>query len=132
MKELGKKTIEVQWGTKPCPKSTSAGILIMKLRDAIEYEIRAWDKHEVNLGSPRVIDFDCYPNQADVVPAESRFSVYRKLVRLMNQVQEAGDSRLADRVGAHLAYLRELMGERLPLNTYYGLPLKVTSSFCYI
>lgn len=88
----------------------------MSQRDDVEAILRTWDRHEVTRGAPPVIDYDCYPTEEDVQPAENRLAVYERLSELAREVEQT--SALASRLRAHLAYLRALMGERLPLDDY--------------
>ncbi len=68
-----------------------------------------------------MIDFDCHPTAEAVAPADNRLAVYRELAPLRERAHAAGESRLTERLDADLAYLRALMGERLPLDEYVRL-----------
>ena len=91
----------------------------MPLRDQVESVLRAWNRHELARNAPAIIDYDCYPDvsSADRPPLD-RLSVYRKLHELQRAGAQQGDSKLAERIGAHLFYLRALMGERLAFDDY--------------
>ncbi|TLG13919.1 hypothetical protein FEK35_09075 [Nocardia cyriacigeorgica] len=89
----------------------------MSTRDAIETAIRAWDRHETDRGAPAVIDFDFHPPEEGApspAPAD-RLTTLRRLCELLDETDEPA---LSQRVRADVAYLRALMGERLPLDTY--------------
>jgi len=90
----------------------------MSLRDDIEVVLRAWDAHEIARGAKAVIDYDCCPPPADPPPAASRLDVYRSFCALRDAASDVGELRLAREIAAHLAYLRELMGHRTPLDDY--------------
>jgi hypothetical protein len=87
----------------------------LNLRDEVETAIRSWNAHEVDRGSDPIIDYDCAPTDATITPADSRLAVYRRLAEL-RRCTTAGP--VADRIDADLAYLRALMGERVPLAAY--------------
>ena len=91
----------------------------MPLRDQLEQVLRAWNEHELPRSAPAVIDFDCHPQSrpADLKPAD-RLTTYRALTGLRGQPEAMDDPRLAQRIGAHLLYLRALMGERPELEDY--------------
>jgi hypothetical protein len=88
------------------------------LRDDLEAVLRAWNVYEIARNSPAVIDFDCHPQPSDSIhdPLD-RLSTYWKLLKIHRAATEE-DTALAERVNAHLTYLRALMGERLPLDEY--------------
>jgi hypothetical protein len=88
------------------------------LRDEIEKTLRAWNAYELSRGAPAAVDFDCYPDDLQVEPAESRLAVYRQLIGLHNQAGRSGEPRLARRLEADIAYLAALMGEHPPLSSY--------------
>ncbi len=90
----------------------------MSLRDDTEAVLRSWDAHETDRGFKAVIDYDCCPPPAPAKAAASRLDVYRSLRLLWDAASGAGDSLLAHEIEAHLAYLRELMGQRTPLGDY--------------
>ncbi len=90
----------------------------MSLRDDTEAVLRAWDSHETGRGAAPVIDYDCCPPPAPAAPAASRLDVYRSLAPLREAASRNGDARLAREIAAHLAYLRELMGQRTTLDKY--------------
>ena len=91
----------------------------MPLRDELESVLRAWNIYEIARNAPAVIDFDCYPESSDSThdPLD-RLSAYRKLLSIHRAAAEQDDTALAERVNAHLTYLRALMGERAPLDEY--------------
>ena len=90
----------------------------MNLRDETEAVLRAWNVHEINRGAKPSIDYDCCPPSNAPAPATSRLETYRSLGMLHKEATHLGDSRLAREIYAHLAYLREVMGQRTPLNDY--------------
>jgi hypothetical protein len=90
----------------------------VNVRDETELVLRAWDKYEVSRNAPPVIDFDCYPQDENIEPASSRLSVLRELDSLQQRAEQAGESRLTDRIGAHRAYVRALLGERSAFDDY--------------
>ncbi len=88
----------------------------MSLRDDTEAVLRAWDGHETGRDAAPAIDYDCCPPPAPPAPATSRLDVYRSLAPPRDAASRDGDSRLAREITAHLAYLRELMGQRTALD----------------
>ncbi|KPM53351.1 hypothetical protein ACG83_21705 [Frankia sp. R43] len=90
----------------------------MRLRDAIEQALRAWDAHETARGAAPVIDFDCAPTEEPVTAAPSRLDVYDALSGLHERAETENDHVCAEQVCAHLAYLGALLGEKLPLDDY--------------
>jgi len=88
----------------------------MSVRDEIEQVLRAWNAYEIARGNEPVIDFDCYPSDADIAPATSRVAVYQQL-RDLRETTDDNDV-LAVRLDADLAYLGSLLGERPPLDAY--------------
>ncbi len=96
----------------------------MRTRDEIEAVLRSWDTHERERGAPAVIDFDCHPDGGGPPAALDRLTVLQRLLDLHRRA----DPDLADRIGSHVAYLRALMGERLPLDEYIQATLGCDSS----
>ena len=90
----------------------------MNLRDDTETVLRAWDAHETARGAKPVIDHDCCPPPEPAEPATSRLDVYRSLGGLHDAARDVGDARLAREIAAHRAYLRDLTGQRTPLDDY--------------
>ena len=90
----------------------------MNLRDQTEAVLRAWDAHETARGAGHVIDYDCSPPPAPAAPAANRLDVYQLLGDLEDAANHAENALLAQEIGAHRAYLRELMGQRTPLDDY--------------
>jgi hypothetical protein len=88
------------------------------LREEIEATLRAWDAYERGRGTPAIIDFDCHPTNSPPDPAANRLDVYRQLTDLHARAHQTGQTCLATRLGADLAYLSALLGERLPLADY--------------
>ncbi|WP_280236350.1 hypothetical protein [Nocardia cyriacigeorgica] len=89
----------------------------MNTRDAIEAAIRAWDRHETGRGAAAVIDFDFHP-PPEYTPAPAPADRLTTLYRLRELLGETDEPALTQRIHADLAYLRALMGERPPLDTY--------------
>src|SRR5205814_9255681 len=90
----------------------------MSLRNSTEAVLRAWDAHETARGAKSVIDYDLCPSLTPAAPVASRLDAYWLLAGFRDEATRAGQSRLAQEIGAHLAYLRELMGQRAPLDEY--------------
>jgi hypothetical protein len=90
----------------------------MSLRDEVEVLLRAWDGYELGRRAPAIIDYDCHPLASRVVPADGRLNVLRRLGELRRNAIPAGEVGLATTLGAHLAYLRALLGERSTLDDY--------------
>ncbi|PZS30820.1 MAG: hypothetical protein DLM59_10840 [Pseudonocardiales bacterium] len=90
----------------------------MVLRDEIETVLRGWNKYEESRSGPPIIDFDCHPVDEKIDAAGSRLAVLNQLERLLKQAELANDSRLAARIGAHLAYVNALLGKRYSLGDY--------------
>jgi hypothetical protein len=88
------------------------------LRDDIEMVLRSWDGYERGRGCPPVVDYDCAPPDFEVPPLANRLDAYSRLTELRQRTQAAGLPQLVDRVGAHLAYLGALLGERQPVDAY--------------
>jgi hypothetical protein len=84
------------------------------LRDEAEAVLRAWDAYELSRGADPVVDFDCAPTDAEIVPASDRLTVYRSLQALRARASGA----LAVRLDADLAYLGAVLGEHRPLADY--------------
>jgi hypothetical protein len=57
-------------------------------------------------------------SKSNPVRVQSRLDVYRRLVELEEAAIGAGESQLATRLEADLAYLRALLGERMPISEY--------------
>ncbi|MBL7492793.1 hypothetical protein I6A60_15480 [Frankia sp. AgB1.9] len=89
----------------------------MRLRDAIEQTIRAWDAYERDRGTSPIVDYDCAPAPA-ADAASSRLEVLGRLTDLHAEAERNGDQACVDQVRAHLAYLGALLGERAPLTDY--------------
>ncbi|CAJ64075.1 MULTISPECIES: hypothetical protein [Frankia] len=90
----------------------------MILRDDIETTLRAWDAYERARGCPPVVDFDCAPPDTAPAPVAHRLDAHERLTDLHHRAVAEGEQRFADRIGAHLAYLQALLGERQPLDAY--------------
>jgi len=86
----------------------------MSLRDEVEALLRSWDAYERARDAPAIIDFDCHPTDARVKPSQNRLDVLRRFTDL----RAHADQELRTRIDSHIAYLRALMGERLPLDEY--------------
>lgn len=87
----------------------------MTTRDDVEQTIRAWDRHELEQGRAAIIDFDFRPTTAEPPLPQDRLTTYQRLSELL---PDADEPAVAQRINADLAYLRALMGERMPLNEY--------------
>ncbi len=90
----------------------------MQLRDEVEAAVRSWDAYERNRGSAPIIDYDCHPVSQLPEAASSRLNVLDRLQELHTTETQAGDERVRARLRADIAYLRALMGERVPLGEY--------------
>jgi hypothetical protein len=91
----------------------------VSLRDDVEAVIRSWDVYEQQRGCPPVIDYDCTPAPpAEPVEALHRLDAADRLTDLSRRADDAGDGRLVERIGSHLAYLRARVGEQIPLDDY--------------
>jgi hypothetical protein len=88
------------------------------LREDVESVLLAWDRLETGRGQAPVIDFDCHPDPGEVAPADSRLAVLRRLEELAGRATGAEYTHLASRIGADLAYLRSLLGQRWSLQAY--------------
>ncbi|UGT61339.1 hypothetical protein [Nocardia asteroides] len=88
----------------------------MRTRDAVEHAIRAWNQHELTRGAPPVIDYDFHPPApAGAIEPVDRLTTFLRLRALRADCAEPA---VAQRVDADSAYLRALMGERIPLDDY--------------
>jgi len=91
----------------------------MALRDDLEKILRAWNSYELARQAPAVIDFDCSPgHQNSAGTPLDRLTAYQEILKVQKAAAEQSDAALADRAYAHLTYLRALMGERDPLDSY--------------
>ncbi|MCE7001532.1 flavohemoglobin expression-modulating QEGLA motif protein [Kibdelosporangium philippinense] len=84
------------------------------LRDKVEDVLVAWNAHEISVGAPPVIDYDCRHSKGEVGKLNGRVHAYQELLRLKAEATDA----LADRIDCHLAYLGALLGERMSLNEF--------------
>jgi hypothetical protein len=84
-------------------------------RDAVETTIRAWNAHELSRGAPAALDFDFHPIEGEPPAPADRLTTFYRLQELAAQTDEPA---VLQRIGADLAYLRALMGERQDLDTY--------------
>lgn len=90
----------------------------MILRDEAEKTIRAWDAYERRRGTSPVIDYDCYPLDVDIEPATSRLQVLQQFQALWKKLDDQEHPEIRRRLLGDIAYLRAILGERLPLNEY--------------
>jgi hypothetical protein len=56
--------------------------------------------------------------ETEVQPARDRLEVFGRLCELRREATLVGETRLVGRIEADLAYLRALLGERMPLDAY--------------
>jgi hypothetical protein len=92
---------------------------LIVLRDDLEQTLRAWNAYELGRNAPAVIDFDCYPDfERQVLEPCDRLSTFWALRAIRQAAAQGRNEVLIERVDAHLAYLRALMGERPPLDQY--------------
>ena len=87
----------------------------MSTRNDVEQALRAWNQHELSRGAPAAVDFDFAPPGGEPPAPVDRLTT---LYRLSELAEEADDPAVTQRINADLAYLRALMGERWPLDTY--------------
>ncbi len=90
----------------------------MTLRNDIEAALRAWDAYERQRGCPAVIDYDCAPTDVEIPPVADRIDAHTRFTDLEHRAHAENQPHLADRIGAHLAYLRALLGEHQSLDAY--------------
>jgi hypothetical protein len=94
-------------------------MLTVSLRDELETVLRTWNSYELARNAPAVIDFDCDPpRQFSADRPLDRLSAYQKLLRVYQEASAQKEPALAERVNAHLAYLRALMSVRASLDEY--------------
>ncbi|CAM3831943.1 hypothetical protein KIPE111705_27150 [Kibdelosporangium persicum] len=84
------------------------------MREEIERVLDGWNAHEISVGAPPVIDYDCRPATVAVGEVNGRVDVYQRLERLR---ADAPDE-LARRIDCHLAYVGALLGERQGLDEF--------------
>lgn len=89
-----------------------------ELRDAAERVLRAWNRYEIDRAAHPVIDFDCSPVVDEVPAVENRLEALRRLTELKAAADSAGETALAARIDADIAYCAALLGERDPLERY--------------
>jgi hypothetical protein len=95
------------------------GTITMALRDELEKILRAWNSYELARQAPAVIDFDCNPGQQNSAEEPlDRLSAYQSVLKIQQETAAQGETALAERATAHLAYLRALMGEHDTLDAY--------------
>ncbi|GAA4718829.1 hypothetical protein [Phytohabitans rumicis] len=92
----------------------------MRLRDEVEATLRSWDAYERERGTTPIIDYDCHPAADPAEPAASRLHVLTTLQRLYHARGDQADDPIGPRLRADIAYLRALLGERVPLAEYIG------------
>jgi hypothetical protein len=91
----------------------------VQVRDDLERILRAWNQYELKRSAPAIIDYDCMPGPSPVAGRSlDRLSAYRELSELHDAAAREESARVRDRIGAHLAYLRCLLGERPALADY--------------
>lgn len=93
----------------------------MHLRDAVEQAVRRWDALERSRGDAPVIDFDCVPPAEQPSPFDNRFAALDELTRLRIETDTHHQPALRAQLDAHIAYLRALIGQQLPLDEYISL-----------
>ncbi|MCX4094314.1 hypothetical protein [Nocardia sp. alder85J] len=89
-----------------------------ELRDAAEHTLRAWNRYEIERDAQPVIDYDCFPSTSEIPAVESRLEALQRLSVLKSEADAAGDSSLATRIDADIAYCAALLGQREPLQQY--------------
>ena len=87
----------------------------MSTRDTVETAIRAWNEHELSRGGATALDFDFHPIEGEPPAPVDRLTT---LYRLQELAEETDEPAVLQRIGADLAYLRALMGERQDLDAY--------------
>jgi hypothetical protein len=90
----------------------------MRLRDEVEAVLLAWDRHERERGAPPVVDYDCRPDRDGEVKAADRLTTFEALTALRQRARQDENGRLDQAVDAHLAHLRVLLGEQVPLTEH--------------
>ena len=80
---------------------------------------RGWDQLEQANGGPSIVDFDLAPASKSI-RFRNRFEVLDKLRKLKQEMTGDDGSApfLRSRIGGSIAYLRALMGEDIPFDTY--------------
>ena len=88
------------------------------LRDAAENVLRAWNRYEIERGAHPVIDYDCSPTATDVPAVDNRLEALQRLSELEAEATAVGNTALATRIDADIAYCAALLGEHDPLARY--------------
>ncbi|WP_201298316.1 hypothetical protein [Nocardia sp. CY41] len=89
-----------------------------ELRDTAERVLRAWNRYEVERGAHPVIDYDCFPTDAEVPAVENRLDALHQLIDLKNVASATGETALATRIDADISYCSALLGQHEPLEQY--------------
>lgn len=93
----------------------------MTPRDRLEEIMRSWNAYEISQDKTPIIDYDLLPGKYEPSPSDGRIEVLGQLTELRGPIQEYGDTELLARMDAESAYLRALLGERLPVDSYVQL-----------
>jgi hypothetical protein len=91
---------------------------VVKARDELESLLRGWGAHETGRGVPAIIDYDCAPGTTQPTPVTNRLDVLGRLTAIAERAADDGNGPLVEQVGAHVAYVRALLGEVAPLDAY--------------
>lgn len=89
-----------------------------QLRDAAEHVLRAWNRYEIERGAHPVIDYDCSPITSDVPAVDNRLEALQRLSELKAEAEAGGETALATRIDADIAYCAALLGEHDSLDRY--------------
>jgi hypothetical protein len=92
--------------------------MTLALHDELEAVLRGWDAYERSRGALPVIDFDFRPDLTEKIPIHSRLEALSRCADILARAEAAGSRHVSRRAQADIAYLRALLGERLPLGDY--------------
>lgn len=88
------------------------------LRDDLEAILRGWNAYELARGANPIIDFDFRPDITRATKIGSRLDALTACSAVLREAEAEGDYWVAARASADVAYLRALLGERLPIVEY--------------